>query len=88
MSSSAAVAELRQTSLLLHLSLSDSVSTSFLPVSMKAVSLLSSFFVLGPVVIHPERRASETSLISSSVISGGENGMTLFSILFLLDFYF
>ena len=33
---------------------------------------LSSFFVRGPVVIHPERIASLTSAASLSVISGGE----------------
>lgn len=31
-------------------------------------------FVLGPVVIQPERRASDTRLTSLSVISGGEKG--------------
>ena len=45
----------------------------------------SNSFVLGPVVIHPERIASLTSLASASVISGGENGMFLsFMFIFVL----
>ena len=39
----------------------------------------SSCFVLGPVVIQPERRASATSAISSSLISGGLKLITLLS---------
>ena len=35
-----------------------------------AASRRSNNFVLGPVVIQPERRASATSAISSSVMSG------------------
>ena len=38
----------------------------------------SNSFVLGPVVIHPERRASTTSAISISEISGGLNEIVLF----------
>ena len=39
---------------------------------------LSNSFVLGPVVIQPERKVSATSAISSSVISGGEKGILYF----------
>lgn len=35
------------------------------------------FFCFGPVVIKPEQITSATSTISSSLISGGENGMDL-----------
>ena len=42
----------------------------------------SSSFVLGPVVIQPDFKASTTSLISASVMSGGLKGIFLCSILF------
>jgi len=67
-SSSAAVAEFKQTTLL---------------VWQYSASLLSSSFVLGPVVIQPLLIASATSFISSSEMSGGLNGITLFSIIVL-----
>ena len=38
---------------------------------------LQNFLVLGPVVIQPLFNVSTTSLISSSVISGGENGISI-----------
>lgn len=53
---------------------------SVFPVSKYEASRHSSSFVLGPVVIQPERNASATSLISSSVISGGLNCIILFFI--------
>ena len=67
-SSSAAVAEFRHTTLL---------------VWQYSASLFSSSFVLGPVVIQPLLIASATSFISSSEMSGGLNGITLFSIIVL-----
>ena len=67
-SSSAAVAEFRHTTLL---------------VWQYSANLRSNSLVLGPVVIQPERRASATSFISSSEMSGGLNGITLFSIIVL-----
>ena len=48
-----------------------------------SASLFSSSFVLGPVVIQPLLIASATSFISSSEMSGGLNGITLFSIIVL-----
>lgn len=66
--SSAAVAEFRHTTLL---------------VWQYSASLFSSSFVLGPVVIQPLLIASATSFISSSEMSGGLNGITLFSIIVL-----
>ena len=47
-------------------------------VPQKAATCRSSSLVRGPVVIQPERRASATSKISSSVISGGEKGIFIF----------
>ena len=38
----------------------------------------SNSFVLGPVVIQPDLNASAASFISSSLISGGLNGITRF----------
>ena len=52
---------------------------SVLPVSIYAASLLSSSFVLGPVVIQPDFNAATTSSISKSVISGGLKRIILFS---------
>ena len=66
--SSAAVAEFRQTTLL---------------VWQYSANLFYSSFVLGPVVIQPLLIASATSFISSSEMSGGLNGITLFSIIVL-----
>ena len=63
-SSSAAVAELRQTTLL---------------VWQYSASFFSNALVRGPVVIQPERKASATSAISSSEMSGGLKGMFLFA---------
>ena len=77
LSSSAAVAELKQTNLLLYFAGFLSVSTSVLPVLIYAASLLSRSLTLGPVVIHPLLNVSMTSLISASLISGGEKGITL-----------
>ena len=42
-------------------------------------------FVFGPVVIHPDLNASATCLTSSSVISGGENGIFIIYTSFLLS---
>ena len=58
-----AVAELRQTAL---------------SVPQYSAILLSNSFVLGPVVIQPERIASVAILASSSLISGGEKGILRF----------
>ena len=58
--SAQAVCELRQTA-------------RFVP--HKSATSRSSSFVLGPVVIQPDLNASETCSISSSVMSGGENGI-------------
>ena len=63
--SSAAVAEFRH--------------TSFATWQYSASSF-SSCLVRGPVVIQPDRRASHTSWISSSVISGGLKGIFRISI--------
>ena len=41
--------------------------------------LISNSFVFGPVVIHPDFIALITLFISNSVISGGENGILLFT---------
>lgn len=46
-----------------------------LSVPQKSAIFCSSAFVFGPVVIHPDFSASTTCSISSSVISGGENGI-------------
>src|ERR1700683_2795406 len=45
---------------------------------MKAANSCSNRFTLGPVVIQSERNVSTTSAISSSPISGGENGKNVF----------
>ena len=66
--SMAAVAEFRQT---------------VLSVCTNSLISCSSFLVLGPVVIQPERIASLTSFASASVISGGEKGM-FFNFMFIL----
>ncbi len=58
----AAVAEFKQTAL-------------FVPTYLAIC--FSNSFVFGPVVIHPDLSASITSVISSSVMSGGENGIFL-----------
>src|SRR5690606_24795697 len=50
----------------------------------KSAKSASNFLVLGPVVTQPERRASTTSAISSSPISGNEKGKKLEVILFNL----
>jgi hypothetical protein len=60
--SSAAVAEFKQQTVL---------------VLQNAARFFSNCFVLGPVVIQPDRSASTTSSISSFVISGGEKGIIL-----------
>ena len=49
-----------------------------LGVVVNSDNLLSNSFVFGPVVIHPDFKVSITSLISSSIISGGENGILYF----------
>ena len=61
--SNAAVAELRQT---------------VFGVLVNSDNLLSNSFVFGPVVIQPDFKVSITSLISPSLISGGENGILYF----------
>ena len=48
---------------------------------MYSANWRSNSFVFGPVVIQPDFKVSITSLISSSVISGGENGILYFSFL-------
>src|SRR5690625_2169480 len=58
----AAVAEFKQAAL-------------FVPIY--SAILFSNFFVLGPVVIHPDFNALMTSSTSSSVTSGGEKGIFL-----------
>ena len=72
----AAVAEFRQT---------------VLSVCTYAEISCSSFFVRGPVVIHPERIAYLTSCASYSVMSGGENGtfikIWIYSEYFYIDFF-
>ena len=70
-SSKAAVAEFKHTAI--PFELSQKVATSF-----------SNCLVRGPVVIQPERKAFETSAISSSVISGGEKGIFLSFMLLML----
>ena len=81
--SSAAVAEFKHTTFWLYLAIASLVvqSISVFPVSIYAASRHSSIFVRGPVVIHPDRSASATSAISSSVISGGLKRIVLFSIM-------
>ena len=49
-----------------------------LSVSQYSLIFLSNSFVFGPVVIQPDFKASTTSSISSSVMSGGENGIFIF----------
>ena len=71
--SAAAVAEFRQATLL---------------VPMYSANSFSNRFVFGPVVIQPLFSASTTSAISSSVISGGENAICLFSIVLILHYRF
>ena len=61
LSSSAAVAELKHTNLLLYFAGFLSVSTSVLPFLIYAASLLSRSFTLGPVVIQPLLNVSTTS---------------------------
>ena len=53
----------------------------------KSATSLSSSFVFGPVVIHPDLKASATCSISASVISGGENGIFIFSTLLRFRIY-
>src|SRR5699024_2759913 len=53
-----------------------------LSVLQNSAIFFSNCFVLGPVVIHPERNASVTLSISFSVISGGENGIFILTILY------
>ena len=65
-----AVAEFRQTTL-------------FVPIY--SASFFSKSFVFGPVVIQPLLNVSTTSAISSSVISGGEKAICIFSIKILLS---
>lgn len=45
---------------------------------------LSNFFVFGPVVIHPDFKVSTTESISACEISGGENGIFIFSPLLVI----
>ena len=69
--SNAAVAEFRQ--------------TAFSVWHNSAISF-SNCFVFGPVVIHPDFKASTTSLISSSPTSGGENGIFIFVLISIPSF--
>ena len=50
------------------------------------VIFFSNSFVFGPVVIHPDFNTSTIYFISKSVISGGENGISRFSSLFIYIF--
>ena len=68
--SAQAVCEFRHTALLVPQNLATSFSNSF---------------VLGPVVIQPDRKASVTCSISASVISGGENGIFIDSLILSSD---
>jgi hypothetical protein len=70
LSSSAAVAELRHTTLL---------------VWQNSANRFSNCFVLGPVVIQPDLKVSTTSLISSSEMSGGLKGIFLLFISAILS---
>ena len=55
----------------------DEARHAALPVLHLLATTFSSSLVFGPVVIHPDFNESTTSFISSSVISGGENGIFL-----------